>query len=139
MRAISFNPTDAEVDQVRNEIKEYCKVDKTKFHLGTWMKWVQIRGEVNFKKISEEALLDAFRAFDSTGTGKLTLEDFRYILQACGDRLTPEEADAFIDLTMKTDNGEVVTDGLMDYYKLVMARKNYDEDVMIDVPISMLK
>lgn len=51
--------------------------------------------------IREEKLLECFREFDRDATGKISLLHLRYILQQLGEKLSDEEADAFIEWAQK--------------------------------------
>eukprot|EP01147_Barroeca_monosierra_P009425 gene9425-1667_t len=50
---------------------------------------------------AREDILDAFRAHDTAGSGKISHADLRYILTNLGDGLTPKEVDGL--LTGKSD------------------------------------
>lgn len=72
------------------------------------------------KRITKDALLEAFRTFDSNGTGLLSTRTLRSILQGAGEPMTPEEVDHCI-LKMNPD-----PDGNIDYEAFIRSKSLRD-------------
>ncbi|MCQ2819293.1 MAG: EF-hand domain-containing protein [archaeon] len=61
-------------------------------------------GETEFEQ--EEKVIDAFKHFDKKKKGKISVEDFRYILEDMGFELSPEFVDELFENTNLDENGE---------------------------------
>ena len=85
-RGLGQTPTDAELEELLEALPE--KTDLTAF------KQFFI---TNFKKpLTEEQLVEAFKVFDPTNSGRVTTARFREIVTGLGDALTEAEVDEII-------------------------------------------
>ena len=109
MRSLGQNPTEAELQEIINEIDAERK--------GTveFFEFVNIMEKKIENVEDEEEILSAFRIFDNDGSGLISAEELREALTSLGEKLTQEEVD---DLFSEAEIGE---DGLFNYHDLCQA------------------
>ena len=116
-RAINQNPMKKEVDEIITayplDKEKYPDGDADKFDLHTWLTICD--GKHVKDVVRDDNLLEAFRIFDKDGTGRIKIPALRYMMQAIGDKLSPEQADEFMDFANKEKTG----DDEIDYNRLV--------------------
>ena len=97
VRASGLNPTEAQLAEWKKEMGGDFDQDKLESFVDT-----------KFAKTNDslDEVLDAFRVFDATGSGKLSVSEFRHILCNMGESLSEDEiAEVMKDVDM--DGGEV--------------------------------
>ncbi|OXB72110.1 UNVERIFIED_CONTAM: hypothetical protein H355_003857 [Colinus virginianus] len=96
-RSVGQNPTEETIQQMIHTFDE--KKGEGEF---TFPDFLKICESSYFEDpIKEEKLLECFREFDKEATGKISILQLRYILQQLGEKLSDEEADAFIEWAQK--------------------------------------
>merc|ERR1712194_525958 len=88
-----------------------------RFTVGTFLRVMDGPGSKDF--VRHEDLLEALRQFDRDGTGFLSVAMLRYVSQAIGDKLDPDNADDFVDFAISQADKEKT--GEIDYDQLVKA------------------
>ena len=109
MRSLGMNPTEAELQDMINEVDGERK-GTIEFH-----EFLNImEGEKDYNE-SEDEILSAFRVFDYEGTGFVSAEELRDVLTTLGEKMTGEEVEELFG------EGEIDDDGLINYHDLCKA------------------
>ena len=109
MRSLGQNPTEAELQEIINEI------DAERKGAVEFFEFVNIMEKKIENVEDEEEILSAFRIFDNDGSGLISAEELREALTSLGEKLTQEEVD---DLFSEAEIGE---DGFFNYHDLCHA------------------
>jgi len=93
MRSLGMNPTEAEIRQIVKEIPG-GKVDLPSF--------LKIMQKANTTRIAEKEIIEAFKVFDPSNTGFISIAELRHVLTILGEKLTNEEVH---ELIKEADDG----------------------------------
>ncbi len=104
MRALAVNPTEAELQEMMNELEEVNNptIDFPEF-IGFMARKLRIVSP-------KEELLEAFKIFDRDGSGMVTFEEFKVVARSFGEKeqLTEEEIQEMIrEADVDSDSGLV--------------------------------
>ncbi|CAH0547656.1 unnamed protein product [Brassicogethes aeneus] len=88
MRALGYNPTEKEI----NEIIEQYKADD----MLDFQKFLTIISTRLRENDTEEEIREAFRVFDKDNTGFINAAELRHIMMNLGEKLTEEEWDEML-------------------------------------------
>ena len=136
MRSLGQNPTEAELMDMINEVREFEKVTFLifwNFNLGSEILLYHVilqidvdgNGTVDFPEFltmmarkmkdtdSEEEILEAFKVFDKDGNGFISAAELRHIMTNLGEKLTDEEVDEMIR------EADIDGDGQINYEEFV--------------------
>eukprot|EP00400_MALV-I_sp_L67-5_P000572 gene572-97_t len=117
-RAVGENPTNQEITDM---IARHKKEDSECFTKEEWISLCEV--EQPDDTFREDALVEAFRQFDTTGSGLISVPKFRQILLVYGDHLPDDMADAFVSFAVSNASTE---DGMLDYLELIPQLKRKD-------------
>jgi calmodulin len=96
-RGLGQTPTDGELKDLLQEIEEKTELNGFK---NFFIK--------NYKQpLSEEELIEAFRVFDPTNSGRVTTARFREIVTGLGDALTEAEVEEIIKAARIDPRGSI--------------------------------
>ena len=109
MRSLGQNPTEAELQDMINEVDADRK-GTIEFH-----EFLSMMERKKDYIESEDEVLAAFRVFDDDGTGYVSADELREVLTSLGEKLTDEEVEELFS------EGEIDTDGLINYHDLCQA------------------
>ena len=109
MRSVGMNPTQAELQDMINQVDGERKgaIEFDEF-------LNMMEGKKDYVE-SEDEVLAAFRVFDDDGTGYVSAEELREVLTSLGEKLTEEEVEELFS------EGEIDTDGFINYHDLCQA------------------
>eukprot|EP00039_Didymoeca_costata_P028467 m.21151 g.21151 ORF g.21151 m.21151 type:complete len:164 (-) comp7052_c0_seq1:8-499(-) len=116
-QALGFNPSESELE----EIQEMLDVNNTgKVLVGGLVKVIQEENPI--EKHTKEFLMDAFRAFDKTGDGKIPREELERVLTSLGEPLEDEELKSFM---LEADTNNESTIAYEPFISLLLQKFNY--------------
>ncbi|KAM5350957.1 hypothetical protein ACJ41O_003680 [Fusarium nematophilum] len=110
MRSLGQNPTETELQDMVND------VDQDKSGSIDFDEFLVLMAKKRKEVDNEQELLAAFKVFDRDGTGTISAEELRHVMNSIGEEFTQEEID---DMMKEADqNG----DGTIDYkeFKQIM-------------------
>ena len=87
VRAGGLNPTEADLVLWQGEVKGTMDLAAFKKFMGS---------KFDSTNDSTEEIIDAFRAFDTSGNGYITEAELRHILTSMGEKLTEKEVNTLI-------------------------------------------
>ena len=102
MRSLGQNPTEAELDDMMNE------VDTDGSGEMDFKEFLQLMGGRMQSSYSADEITEAFRVFDRTDCGSIPVDDLRYIIEARGDYLGEEVREELIRECHPTRNGLII-------------------------------
>ena len=101
MRSLGQNPTEAELQDMINEVDTdgHGKIDFPEFvsMMALKMKEVDVESEI----------LEAFKVFDKDGNGLISASELRHIMTSLGEKLTEEEVDEMMREAEADGEGQV--------------------------------
>jgi calmodulin len=104
MRSLGQNPTEAEVQDVINEVD----ADGTgTIELPEFLSWMAHKMK---DTDAEEELIEAFKLFDRDGNGFISAAELRHVMTNLGDNLTDEEIDEMIREADVDGDGQISFD-----------------------------
>ena len=101
VRAINLNPTESEISEMMR------KVDPTgsgQFNLASLENLVRERGR---DSDTLKDVVDAMKVFDSDNDGKISVEDFKYVMMHMGERMQENEIMEIISDTELINNNYI--------------------------------
>ena len=90
MRTLGQNPTEAELQDMINE------VDANGNGTIDFPEFITMMSRKMKDTDSEEELLEAFKVFDKDGNGFITSQELRHVMTHLGEKITEDEADVMI-------------------------------------------
>ena len=109
MRSLGQNPTEAELQDMINEVDADRK-GTIEFH-----EFLSMMERKKDYIESEDEVLAAFRVFDGDGTGFVSADELREVLTSLGEKLTEEEVEELFS------EGEIDANGFINYHDLCQA------------------
>ena len=103
IRALGKNPTEAELQDIINE------VDPNGDGTVDFPSFLTIMARKMKDQDTEEDIIEAFRVFDKDGNGTISAAELRHVTTNLGEKLTDEEVDEMIR------EADVNGDGIIDY------------------------
>ena len=133
MRSLGQNPTEAELQDMINEVDAdgWCDFSNIYFALENYF-WQRLEeflpilgnGTIDFPEFltmmarkmkdtdSEEEIREAFRVFDKDGNGFISAAELRHVMTNLGEKLTDEEVDEMIREADIDGDGQVNYEGI---------------------------
>ena len=107
IRILGYSPSQSEIKEIISEF-DLNKTNQIKFN-----EFINIYANKMKLPDTEEALLEAFKIFDSDANENINNEDFKNLITNIGEKLTDDELKEIFNLT------ESSNDGFINYKKLV--------------------
>ncbi|CAB4058702.1 CALM [Lepeophtheirus salmonis] len=111
LRIIGLNPTEAELQDMINE------VDKDGTGSLDFPEFLKIMGKKSYEEKAEEQIREAFKVFDRDGNGFITKSELRVVMMNLGEKLSEDEIDTMIA------DADIDGDGTINYeeFAIMMA------------------
>eukprot|EP00817_Percolomonadidae_sp_ATCC50343_P001042 CAMPEP_0117428656 /NCGR_PEP_ID=MMETSP0758-20121206/8311_1 /TAXON_ID=63605 /ORGANISM="Percolomonas cosmopolitus, Strain AE-1 (ATCC 50343)" /LENGTH=114 /DNA_ID=CAMNT_0005215125 /DNA_START=98 /DNA_END=442 /DNA_ORIENTATION=+ len=113
MRGLGKNPTESDLEELLEEVDEdqSGSIDYGEF--------VLIMSKKTREVETEDEVLEAFRVFDSDGSGFMTPDEFRSVLTSLGETLTDDQVDELLEDAELDENGKI---NYEEFSKVLMRR-----------------
>jgi len=98
LRALGHNPTQAEIRQIVKDLGGVSHVDFPQFSAV-----MQKRKKPDL----DDQIKQAFKVFDTKGSGQIDLAELRHVLVSVGERLAPEEVDTILKEADSDNDGKI--------------------------------
>ena len=105
MRSLGQNPTEAELQDMANEVDGNGTIDFPEF--------LTMMARKMKDTDSEEEIKEAFKVFDKDGNGFISAAELRHVMTNLGEKLTDEEVDEMIR------EADIDGDGQINYEEFV--------------------
>lgn len=102
MRSLGQNPTQAEVQDMINDVNAAGRSGKIDFPEFLTLMARKLKDED-----SEEEILEAFRVFDRDGNGFLSTAELRHVMTSIGEKLTEDEINRLIKEADADGDGQI--------------------------------
>jgi Ca2+-binding EF-hand superfamily protein len=113
LRALNNRPSDLMINEI---ITEWDKEKHEKINFEEFVKLMKVKNRDNIDL--EQELINAFRVFDTEGTGLISISTMRHIMASLGEKLSEEEVEAMLY------EADVDGDGYINYEEFVRSRLN---------------
>eukprot|EP00456_Euglypha_rotunda_P052819 TRINITY_DN4258_c0_g1_i13.p1 TRINITY_DN4258_c0_g1~~TRINITY_DN4258_c0_g1_i13.p1 ORF type:complete len:115 (+),score=20.19 TRINITY_DN4258_c0_g1_i13:157-501(+) len=114
MRAMGSNPTEAQLQDVKNE------VDATGSGRVTFPDFLHCMTRKFKPPHTSEEIVKSFKVLDPKGTGSISAAELKKLLTSLGEKLSTEEVDELLRVAGAESGGSVAYDG---FVKKVTANK----------------
>merc|ERR1711924_74114 len=111
MRSLGQNPTEAELQDMINEVDGSGTIDFPEF--------LNLMARKMKDTDSEEEIKEAFKVFDKAGNGFISAAELRHVMTNLGEKLTDEEVDEMIREADVDGDGQINYD---EFVKIMMSK-----------------
>ena len=111
MRSLGQNPTEAELQDMVNEVDGNGTIDFPEF--------LTMMARKMKDTDSEEELKEAFKVFDKHGNGFISASELRHVMTNLGEKLTDEEVDEMIREADVDGDGQI---GFEEFARMMMSQ-----------------
>ncbi|KAH8818538.1 CaM, calmodulin [Hyaloscypha sp. PMI_1271] len=110
MKSLGLNPTDAELDDMINEVD----IDRTgSVDLDEFIKMMTAETKpANF----EEEMRSAFKVFDKDGSGTISGDEIAHVMKSFGENLSDEELKIMMEEVDKDGNGTIDYEEFVNFF-----------------------
>ncbi len=96
MKSLGQRPSDEELLQMVREVSEDRMYDTIEFN-----EFLQMMSYQQRRELGQDKLKDAFKIFDKDDDGIIAVEELRGIMKNLGDKMTDEELDEMLQVTVE--------------------------------------